>query len=147
MNPKYFRTLELDKILARLAAQCAFAASAELASDLTPSVDADDIARAQAETTEARALLDQHSEMSIGGAREVRPLARNARIGALLAPPEFLEIRQTLFAARALRRALGKLGLSFPRLAARAALLPELPAVADAIARAINERGEVADNA
>ncbi len=147
MNPKYFRALELDKILARLAAHAAFSASDARARALTPSTDADDIARAQSETTEARALLDQHSEMNIGGARDVRPLARNARRGALLAPPEFLEIRQTLYAARSLRRALTKLAALFPRLAARAALLQELPIVADAITRAINERGDIADSA
>ncbi len=147
MNSKYLRTLEFDKIRSRLAAHAAFAASEALAHALEPSTDPAEIAQWQGETTEARALLDQHSEMGIGGARDVRPLTKNARIGALLAPTDLLEIRQTLLSARTLRRALGKLDALYPRLAARVAQLEEAPAVVDAVARAINDRGEVADSA
>ncbi len=147
MNPQYYHALELSKILARLATHCAFSASEQLARDLTPSTDADALACWQAETTEARALLDTHPEIGISGARDVRPFAAQARIGALLTPPEFLEIRQTLHAARALRRTLSKLQALYPRLAERASALTELTELAEAITRAINDRAEVADQA
>jgi len=147
MNPRYLRLLELDKTLARLAAHTAFSASEELARNLTPAIDAAEIAQRQGETTEARTLLDQHSEMSVGGARDVRPLTKNARIGALLSPADLIEVRQTLLSARVLRRALGKLNTLYPRLAARAARLEQAPAVVDAVARAINDRSEIADTA
>jgi DNA mismatch repair protein MutS2 len=147
MNLKYLRTLEFDKILARLAAHTEFSASQELAHALTPSVDIAEIRRGQGETTEARALLDEHPEISIGGARDVRPLTKNARIGATLAPLDFLEIRQTLVAARTLRRALARLAELYPRLSARAAALPERSTLIDTITRAINDRAEVADTA
>ena len=147
MKSRYLHTLEFDKILARLAAHAAFSASEELARLLEPATDPEEIARRQGETTEARALLDQHSEMNIGGARDVRPLTQNARIGALLSPGDLLEVRQTLLSARTLRRALSRLNLLYPRLAARAALLEEVPQVVDAVARAINDRGEVTDSA
>ncbi|MBI4787275.1 MAG: endonuclease MutS2 [Chloroflexi bacterium] len=147
MRPKYLHTLEFDKILARLAAHAAFSASEQLARALAPSTDADEIARWQSETTEARALLDQHSEIGIGGARDVRPHTRNARIGALLSPLDLLEIRQTLLAARSLRRALARQELLYPRLASRATQLQELPVIGDAVARAINDRVEVMDSA
>ena len=147
MKSRYLHTLEFDKILTRLAAHAAFSPSEDLARHLEPVTDPEEIARRQGETTEARALLDQHSEMNIGGARDVRPLTQNARIGALLAPGDLLEVRQTLLAARMLRRALVRLNLVYPRLAARAALLEDAPQVADAIARAINDRGEVTDSA
>lgn len=147
MNAKYLRTLEFDKICARVAAHTAFSASAELARALAPLRDPDDIARRQAETTEARALLEQHSEIGVGSARDVRPLTQHARRGALLQPGDLLDVCQTLFAARALRRALARLGTLYPRLAERAAALVELPALTDAITRAINDRAQVADTA
>lgn len=147
MNPKFLRPLELDKILARLAAHAEFSASEQLARELAPALEPDEIARRQSETTEAVALLDQHPEMSIGGARDVRALTKSARIGALITPVELLDLRQTLIAARTLRRSLGRLSELYPRLAARAALIEEAPAVVDAIARAVNERGEIADSA
>jgi DNA mismatch repair protein MutS2 len=147
MNPKYFHTLEFDKILTRLATHTAFSASEALARALTPSTDADEIARRQGETSEARALFDQHAEISVGGARDVRPLCRQARLDALLTPLDLLEIRQTLLAARTLRRSLGRLSELYPRLAARAVQLEEVPPVVDAVARAVNDRGEIMDTA
>lgn len=147
MNSKYLRILEFDKICARIAAHAAFSASAELARALTPATVADEIARRQAETTEARALLEQNSEISIGSARDVRPLTQHARRGALLHPGDLLDLCQTLLAARTLRRALARLGTLYPRLAERAATLTELPTLTDAITRAINDRAEVADTA
>ncbi|MBM3127149.1 MAG: endonuclease MutS2 [Chloroflexi bacterium] len=147
MTPKYLRVLEFDKICARVAAHTAFSASADLARALSPATEPADIARGQAETTEARALIDQNSEISVGSARDVRSFTKSARIGALLQPVDLLDLRQTLIAARTLRRALARLGALYPRLAERAAPIAELPVVTDAIARAINDRAEVADHA
>jgi DNA mismatch repair protein MutS2 len=147
MNPKYFRILEFDKILARVAQHAAFSASADRAHALVPATELDEIARWQAETTEARALLEQNSEIGIGGAHDLCPFTKSARVGASLQPVDLLDIRQTLLAARTLRRSLARLVALYPRLAARAALMTELPAVVDAIGRAINDRAEVADTA
>lgn len=146
MNPKYLRILEFDKIRARVAAHTSFSASAALAHALTPSTDANEIARRQAETSEARLLLDQNITVGVQGARDVRPLTQNARRGALLTPNDLLAIRQTLLVARTLRRSLTRLALC-PHLAERAAALVELPALVQAIERAINDRGEVVDTA
>ena len=147
MNPKYLRILEFDKIRARVAQHTAFSASVDRAHALLPATEPGEIARRQGETTEALTLLDQNSEISVGSARDLRPLTKNARIGALLPPVDLLDIRQTLLAARTLRRSLARLGARYPRLAERAAPITELPAVVDAIARAINDRAEVADAA
>lgn len=146
MNPKYLHLLEFDKICARVAAHTSFSASAALAQALVPSTDAHDIARRQAETTEARFLLDQNISVGVQGARDVRPLTQNARRGALLTPNDLLDIRQTLLVARTLRRSLARLALC-PHLAERAATLVELPALVQAIERAINDRGEIVDTA
>jgi len=147
MNPRDWHTLEFDQVLARLAAHAEFSASVALARALTPATDPAEIARRQGETTEARALLDQHPEISIGGARDVRPMTKKARLGALLTPLDFLELKQTLVTARTLRRTLVRLENFYPRLAARAATLTDLPALVEAIGRAIDERAQVADTA
>src|SRR5574340_338423 len=140
MNDKYFRTLEFDKILNRVAAHAAFSASEELARSLTPASERGEIAARQDETTQARQLLDQHSDLGVGGARDLRPLTRSARIGAVLSPLDLLEVRQTLTSAHSLRRSRARLQALYPHLAARAASLAEMPAVVDGIARAINDR-------
>jgi DNA mismatch repair protein MutS2 len=146
MNPKYLRILEFDKIRARVAAHTAFSASTALAHALTPSTNAEEIARWQAETSEARLLLEQNISAGVQGARDVRPLTQHARRGVLLTPGDLLDVRQTLLVARTLRRSLTRLALC-PRLAERATGLVELPALVEAIEHAINDRAEVVDTA
>ena len=146
MNPKYLRILEFDKIRARVAAHTAFSASTALAHALTPSTNAEEIARWQAETSEARLLLEQNISAGVQGARDVRPLTQHARRGVLLTPGDLLDVRQTLLVARTLRRSLTRLALC-PRLVERATGLVELPALVEAIEHAINDRAEVVDTA
>ncbi len=147
MNQKYFRPLEFDKIRARLASYAAFGASEELALNLEPSTNPAEIKLWQQETTEARACLDQNPGLGIGGARDVRPFTHAARIGAVLNPPDFLDIQATLVSARGLRRSLARQTEIYPRLAFIAGGLDDLPELSQAITRVLNDRGEVADNA
>ena len=147
MNSKFLRSLEFDKIRARLAGHCSFGASEELARDLAPSTDPAEIKSWLQETTEARALLDRQPGVGIGGARDLRPFTRAARIGALLTPPELLDIRVTLASARTLHRSLARMNEVYPRIAFIATGLDDIPAVGDAIGRVLNDRAEVMDDA
>jgi DNA mismatch repair protein MutS2 len=147
MNQDHSHSLELDAILARLAAHTSFSAAEELARGLTPSDDPVEIKTRQEETTEARALLELQPGMGVGGAHDLRPYTRAARIGALLNPSELLDIRGTLVAARTLCRSLGRLTETYPRLALHAAGLDDVPALVDTIGRVLNDRAEVIDDA
>ncbi|MDT8898622.1 endonuclease MutS2 [Thermanaerothrix sp. 4228-RoL] len=147
MDEKSLHMLEFPKILERLAGYAAFSASAELAHALRPSTDFDEVARRQACTREARHLLSRHAEISVGGARDVRPLVtRAARAGVLLGH-ELLEIKTTLESARDLARFFERRGQEFPHLAAIAARMAPPPGLIEAISRAVSERGEVLDSA
>ncbi|MBM4423618.1 MAG: endonuclease MutS2 [Chloroflexi bacterium] len=147
MDSKSLATLELPKILERLAAHCAFSGGAALARDLAPTADVDLARRWQGETAEARKLLSVKTDVTIGGARDVRPFAANAAIGAVLLPAEILDIKNTLIAGRALKRTVGKLGDQFPRLAVIANGIDDCPGIVEAIGRTIDERGEVLSSA
>jgi len=147
MDMKYIHTLELPKILDRLAVYCAFSGGSSLARALTPTIDLNEATRRQQETSEARKLLSLKADVSIGGARDVRGYAGDAVIGAVLLPIEILEIKNTLIAGRALKRALSKLGDQFPRLAFIARGIDECPGVVEAIGKTIDERGEVMSSA
>jgi DNA mismatch repair protein MutS2 len=147
MDAKYINTLELPKILDRLAAYCAFSGGSSLARALTPTIDLNEATRRQQETSEARKLLSIKADVSIGGARDVRHYASDAVIGAVLLPIEILEIKNTLIAGRALKRTLSKLGDQFPRLAFIANGIDECPGVIESISKTIDERGEVMSSA
>jgi len=147
MNPKHLQTLELPKILERLAKHTSFSAGRELALSLRPSPDFDEVARRQGETSEARALLGARGDLSLGGARDVRPLVDRAERGAILLPGELLEVRDTLVSGRRLRRAITRLRDRFPLLASIAGKIEECPNVVAEIARCLNDQAQVVDGA
>ena len=96
-------TLEYPAILAQLARHTAFALSRELALALTPSHDVVEIRRRLRLTREARRLLDDHNDATIGGARDIRGALGRARLGGSLDAPVFLDIAATLSSGRRLR--------------------------------------------
>ncbi len=103
MDTKTLSVLEYPKILERLAANCSFSASLDLARKLQPSTHLEEIQRLQAETSEARRLI-AISEASIGGAHDVRPAVELARRGGVIDPREMLDIKSTLISARNLKK-------------------------------------------
>ncbi len=103
MDSKTLSVLEYPRILERLAAHCAFSASADLARKLQPSTRLDEVTRLLAETTEARLLLSV-SDASVGGAHDVRKAVELARRGGVIEPQELLDIKSTLVSARDLRK-------------------------------------------
>ncbi len=116
---------EFPKILEQLARHSSFSASRDLVMALRPCSDAYEV-RAQLRLTgEARRLLDDRPEVSVGGARDVRASLRRARRGGVLEAPAFLEIADTLASARRLRVTLLRLEEPvFPRLRELAQDLP-----------------------
>ncbi len=147
MNEKSAQTLELPKILERLARHTAFSASRELALALTPTPYLDEAQERLQETSEARLLLASHDHITVGGARDVRPDALAAERGVLLEPQTLLDIRATLRQATTLHRFIGRLGGQFPRLADVADRLEECTALQHEIGRVLDETGEIMDSA
>jgi DNA mismatch repair protein MutS2 len=147
MNTKTLNTLGYFTVLERLSKYAAFSAGAALALELRPSTNLDEARHWQQETTEARQLLVVKTDVTIGGARDVRAAAQSAAKGAMLEPSELQDVKNTLVAGRTLRRILVKLANQFPQLAFLASGITELPSVVDAISSTIDERGEVLDSA
>ena len=147
VDAKSIATLELSKILERLAGYTAFSASAALARGLQPTADFEKASRRLAETSEARRLLSTRPDLTIGGAHDVRSHASAAAIGAVLEPTALLDVKNTLIAARTLSRLFERLDREVPRLAEMAGGLQPSPGLVDAISRTLDERGEVLDSA
>jgi DNA mismatch repair protein MutS2 len=157
MNPKTLATLEFDKILARLAALTSFSAGRELALALRPSTDYAEVVRRQRLTAEARRLLELKPNLSLGGARDVRPHAQKAALAGVLEPAELLDVHATLSLAASLRNTIVRLGIDLPLLRDIAHRLAsagggsapggDLSPLLTDIARCINQRAEVTDDA
>jgi DNA mismatch repair protein MutS2 len=148
ISPQTLETLEFPKIRERLAAHTAFGASRALALALLPSSDPVEVRRSLRTTQEARRLLDDNPDVSIGGARDVRRPAGLAQRGGSLDGPTLLEVAGTLASSRQLRVRLLKLDeTQFPELRELALGLAQLPSLEDTITHAIGEDGNVLDSA
>ncbi len=147
MNEKSLRLLEYDKVLAKVAAYTSFSAGEEAALASHPTTNLEDARLWQTQTAEAILLLSGDSDVTIGGAKDVRQSAERAGLGFLLSAENFHAIKNTLIAARSLKRTLLKEPEKRPELAAIADLIEEVPRLIDNITNTIDERGEVLDSA
>jgi DNA mismatch repair protein MutS2 len=147
MEEKVFHTLELDKILLRLSERAAFSASKDLALSLKPVTDLAVAQHLQQETTEACLLLSLKSELSIGGAHDIRKAAQAAARGIVLEPIQLLDVKSTLVAARTLRRSMEETSPQTPHLAGYAARMEPVPGLVDGISHTLDDRGLVLDSA
>ncbi len=147
ISPRDLETLELPKVLARLAEYGAFSASKQLALELSPTAALETVRVGQQQTSQARQLLSDRPAFSIGGARDVRPQVRAAERGAVLEPEDLLNVKATLESSRTLRRSFRRDGLSYPALAVIAAGLADDTGLIEAISRTLDDRGNVLDSA
>jgi DNA mismatch repair protein MutS2 len=147
MDVKTLHTLEFEKVLEKLSTYAAFSASAVLAHELHPCNELKAAKDRQAFTTETRHLLSTQADITIGGSRDIRPLANRAAQHGMLEPTELLSIRYTLAAARDISRTLIEQAEELPLLGQLGQELPPPPGIIESISRVISERGEVLDNA
>ena len=147
MDRKHLNTLEFPKILVQLARHCTFSASHELALALEPSPIFTEVQHRLQETREARYLLESVGGISLGGAHDIRPLARHAQRGATLPPTDLLYILDTLRAAQRVRRIFARQHDRIPLLADIAARIEPCEGLSSEISRCISDQGEVVDHA
>src|SRR5436309_1303627 len=146
-SDRTLRTLELAKVLERLAANTSFSLSREAALALRPAAEMSAVQELQHQTAECLRLLDLGVDVGMGGAHDIRPGVTRAERGGGLDPSQLLDVRSTLDCAERIARTLGRLDESYPWLQAQRHRMGHFRAISNAIAGAINDRGEVMDSA
>src|SRR5689334_9747453 len=106
MDDATLAALEFPALVERLAAATATPYGEELARGLTPSADADEVARRQALTAEAIALIDESAEPALEGIHDVRSAAEHAGRGGVLGPEALHRISTTIAGGLRARAAL-----------------------------------------
>ncbi|MBZ0279129.1 MAG: endonuclease MutS2 [Anaerolineae bacterium] len=147
ISEKSTHTLELQKILEQLARHTTFSAGAQLARELHPTSDLDEAVTWQRETAEAKLLLENKVNVTLGGARDVRDPAIQATRGVLIEAQTMLDIRYTLRRATTIKRTLGRMKGTYPLLSDVANEAEECNELQESIARVLNDKGEVLDTA
>ena len=97
---KSIQTLELPRVLERLAEQAVTAEGKERCAALRPLADADDVKRRLAETTAAVELMTLSGTPSFSGVKPVGASLQRANMGGALNTRELLDIAAVLRAAR-----------------------------------------------
>lgn len=100
---RHYQTLELDKILERLAAQTTLADARELALSLEPQTDPEKVKKLLQQTDDAVALSGRFGAPSFGGAVNCAGNLRRAQAGGCLTAGELLRIAQTLHIIRTVK--------------------------------------------
>ena len=100
---RYIKTLELDKILEKLAEETALEDAAELARALIPNTDIDAVEFALKNTYDAYAFLSRYSSPPFGSARNVSSPLTRAQASAVLSIAELLDIAETLRVIRTVK--------------------------------------------
>ena len=147
MDQKTLNTLEYPRVLAALAAHCHFNPAREQALKLQPSANLELVNQLQDETIDAAALLTLHPGTTIGSARDLRPIVEDAQRGIVLEPTRFLQIKDSLIAARNLKRVFLKNQGEFSTLESLSEELPESLGLVSLITKVISEKDEVLDSA
>jgi len=100
---RHYQTLELDKILERLAAQTTLADAHELALSLEPQTDPEKVKKLLQQTDDAVALSGRFGAPSFGGAVNCAGNLRCAQAGGCLTTGELLHIARTLHIIRTVK--------------------------------------------
>ncbi|HLY15311.1 MAG TPA: endonuclease MutS2 [Candidatus Limnocylindrales bacterium] len=145
MDAKSIALLEFPAIRARLAEHTSFPPGRRLAEALEPSNDPVLVRRGLDETDEARALLEERSQVGIGSAHDIGPSIERAARGGRLDPEHFLALAETLDATSRLASALAE--ERRPLLRQLASELHPLPALRSTLARSFDPLGELLDSA
>ena len=96
MNQKVLKTLEFDKIIARLEEKCLTPLGKKNARSLTPLPTVYDVRDAQQETEDALSRLYRFGSFSASGARDIRDSLARLRVQASLSMPELLSVAMLL---------------------------------------------------
>jgi DNA mismatch repair protein MutS2 len=147
LDDRDLQLLEFHKVREILAGFTSFSGSRELALNLSPMTDGEQVALRLQQSAEARRLLSLCPDLDTSGVSDVRGVVRMASRGKVLEPLVLLEIRKTLDASRRLRSSVTDLIHELPLLGGIASEITDLAQLEHDIGQCLSPGGEVLDNA
>lgn len=147
MGDRDLELLEFHKIREILAGFTSFSVSRELALNLVPLSDEEEVCLRLKESAEARRLLSLSPDTNIGEVTDIRELVKMAALGKVLPPQSLLEIQKTLSAAHRLMSHLMNLSHELPLLSGLAKEIVVLDQLAKDIDGCLSPTGDLLDTA
>ena len=106
MKDKFYRVLELNKIIEILKAKATSSLGLSIIEKLSPMSDFESVKASQEETTEAQSILINRGHIPLAGISDIADKAKRADLGAVLDPKSLLDIADTMRASRLLSNVL-----------------------------------------
>jgi DNA mismatch repair protein MutS2 len=147
LDDRDLELLEFHKIREIVAGYTSFSASRELALNLVPLSDEEEVRLRLSQSTEARRLLSLSPDTHIGEVRDIREMAKMAARGKVLDSQSLLDIQETLDSAHRLRRHLVELSGELPLLSGLARDIVKMEQLQKDIGGCLSPTGDVLDNA
>ncbi len=147
MESAVLSTLEYNKIREMLAERTGSIMGRELAHELVPARDMQQVKECLAETAEAREIMNNVPIIPLGGIRDVRSTIKRAELGSILEAHELLAIASMLYASRRLKSFFAELPIETPLLGLRASQIMVLRNIETLIESTITEQGSIRDDA
>jgi len=148
MDPHSIELLEFKRIKEILKTYAASELGKGVADRMAPLSDAEKIAVCQEQTTELRNLLDARIRPPLSGVFDItEAVAATPTAGYPLEPKVLLDVGSTLSAAVQVKDLCSDLGAGYPRLTSLAKHFVKFDELCKRIAKTVDERGQVRDNA
>lgn len=150
MSSSAIRALEFERVLKLLHNRCQFSVAAERALTLGPTSNSTTVSYLLDVTEEAVRLLEQRTDFSVGGVRDIRRLVERAERNSVLMPAELFEILGTVSALRSLRSRFVRIddhAIEYPHLSEFVQQVSVPPGLEADLSRSVGESGDVLDSA
>ncbi|MED4585180.1 endonuclease MutS2 [Brevibacillus choshinensis] len=149
MEQRVLKTLEYDKIVALLVDKATCTYGKEKAAELLPFMRMEEVNIAQRGTAEAATVLRLKGSVPLGGIRDIRGPVQRARLNAMLAPLELMDIASTVSAGRKLKHFVLDMcdDHELPLLRDQADRIEGLRELEMEIRRCVDESGDILDSA
>lgn len=144
---KHCKTIELDKILQRLAGYCSCQDSRALALAIEPEKEIRDVRLLMQRTVDANTLTTRYATPSIGNVENCSAALKRAEIGARLSPKELLDVARVLRSIDTIERWRRQLEGEPSSLEYLLNCVVALPTLYRNITTSILSEDEIADNA
>ncbi|MGY4796809.1 endonuclease MutS2 [Lysinibacillus fusiformis] len=145
------KTLEYDKVRQQVASYCTSSIGKSAIEELVPQTDFDKVVQLLEEMDEGLSILRVKGNVPMGGIFDVRPSARRAQIGGMLAAVELMEISSTIRASRILRNFIEDIEadevIEIPHFISKKEAIPVLTGLQHEINNCIDDNGAVLDSA
>lgn len=144
---KYFKTLELDKIINKLTEFASTIYGRELCEKVSPSFEIRKIKESLSQTDEATKMVLQFGAPAFSSIHDIRTAIKRAEINSVLSPEELLNIADTLRGSRALKKYFAQCEEALPILSELFESLYQNPSIEESIYHAIDTVDHISDHA